>query len=108
MAAPIRQRREQLSRLRALEVRHSEVKSALESCLSAHDALLTAEEEQARAQHALDGALGGNHARSFSSDEASRLNKMIQRSDENVARARALFPDCHAGARSLTLRYGKH
>ncbi len=101
------ERREQLATLRALEVRHPEVKTALEHCLSAHDALLMAEEEQQRAQHALDGALRGNHARSFSSDEATRLNKMIKRSDENAARARTLFPRCHAATRSLTLRYGK-
>jgi hypothetical protein len=105
--APIEQRRPQIARLRALQVHHPEVKEALNRCLAAHDALLMAEEEQQRVQYRLDNALKGTQAKSFSAEEASRLNTMIMRSDENVVRARTLFPGCNTSVRSLTLRYEK-
>lgn len=99
-------RRPQLARLRALDVKHPDVQDALRDCLAAHDALIMAEEEQQRAQRALDAALSGSQAKKFSSQEAMRLNMMINRSSESVARARTLFPACNQKARSLTLRYG--
>lgn len=107
ISASTEERGPQLARLRALEVKHPEVQDALRRCLAAHDALIMAEEEQQRAQHALDAALAGSQGKKFSSQEAMRLNVMINRSSEGVARARTLFPACNQKARSLTLRYGK-
>ncbi|QQR91524.1 MAG: hypothetical protein IPJ88_07335 [Myxococcales bacterium] len=107
IAAPTAERREQVAALRALELTQKNVQAAASICLEAHSALLISEEEQEQANHALQAASSQGSAKDFTSERAARLHDMIQRSNENVVRARKLFPKCERAVRKLALSFAK-
>jgi hypothetical protein len=101
---PVALRRRALDEVGRLGLAAPEVVRVRDACVRAHDALLTAEQEQESAKSALERAT--TSGAQLAPDAAERIAASIARSDEAIARSRALFPACQDGQRSLALRFG--
>ena len=101
--SPIAVRRRELARVRQLGVSSDEVVRVRDACVRAHEALLTAEQEQQSARAALERATGAGAQ--LSQTDAARIASAIERSDQAIARSRGLFPACQEGKRGLALRF---
>jgi hypothetical protein len=101
---PVALRRRALDEVSRLGLAAPEVVRVRDACVRAHDALLTAEQEQESAKSALERAT--TTGAQLAPDAAERIAASIARSDEAIARSRALFPACQDGQRSLALRFG--
>ncbi len=101
---PVALRRRALDSVGRLGLAAPEVVRVRDACVRAHDALLTAEQEQEGARAALERATASGAQ--LAPDAAERIAGAIARSDQAIARSRALFPACQDGQRSLALRFG--
>jgi hypothetical protein len=99
---PVPGRRAALDAVRRLGLAEEEVVAVRDACVRAHDALLTAEEQQGEARALLERAESGGRV---GAEAAADIERRILASAAGVERARELFPSCHDGMRGLALRY---
>lgn len=102
--SPLAVRQRELDGVRRLALSSNSVAQVRDSCVRAHEALLTAEREQQSAHAALDHATAAGAQ--LPPTLATRISRAITRSDQAIARARELFPRCQEGTRGLSLRFG--
>jgi hypothetical protein len=99
---PVPRRRAALEAVRRLGLGEAEVVAVRDACVRAHDALLTAEEQQREARDLLERAEASGR---LGAEVAADIERRIGASTTGIERARALFPPCHEGMRALSLRY---
>lgn len=101
--APIAVRERALAGVRRLGLSSEDVVRVRDACVRAHQALLTAEREQASARASLERATRAGAE--LPAADAQRIAAAIERSDHAIALSRDLFPACQEGKRSLSLRF---
>jgi hypothetical protein len=103
---PAAVREEKLSALKQLTLVDVEVKRARDDCVSAHRALLRAEQEHESAAAKLDQAIAKDlKGAPLPVEQAEPIRVSIEQADRSLADARTRFTRCENGARSLSLRF---
>ena len=103
---PAAERVARLQALKALRLDVDELSEIREQCVDAHEALLSAESEQALAQRVL-AELQARQDRGEAFDASRQRAGLgaIERSGQAVARAKQIFSLCQRGMRRLALRF---
>lgn len=105
-SAPPARRRPQVEALAALPLETDAIRTARDTCVRAHEALLEAEEEQASARGRLSDVTtraGGGAA--VPDDERRAIESAIARSNAALGRARDLLPRCQSEVAALETRH---
>lgn len=99
---PIAQRRRLVESLSSLPLQASEVVSARDACVEAHETIIEAEELTANARQAVEEH---EDESSIPIVERTRLEADIRRSNRLLERSRSMFSRCHRLTRDLEVRY---
>lgn len=106
--ASIPERTRKVEQLEQLTISDPDVRSARESCVGAHRALIAAEQQNEVAARQLDQALaqkpGGEP---LAVEESVRIRGQIEQAERSLTDARGRFQRCEEQTRSLALRFGE-
>ena len=97
---PHEQREPQIAALRKMPLHEKRLVEIRDVCVKAHEALLEAEEYQARARRVIEAADGDAAA-----EAAAPVAQDLERSEAALKQAKALFPRCEHETRDLALRF---
>lgn len=100
----IPERRKQVGAVRGLALKDEKARKLQQVCVKAHEALLEAESEQAKAKQALDSLEAGKGDPSQLEPRRLDIQQALMRSNDAVTKARSLFPRCNEGIMAMSLR----
>lgn len=99
---PISERRRLIDSLASLPLSAPEVRTARDSCVEAHQAILEAEELTRRARRAVERH---EEESMIPAPERVRIERDISASNRLIERSRSMFDMCHRLTRGLELRF---
>lgn len=101
---PLEQRRAAIASIRGLALTDATVIATRDQCVTAHEALIEAEDQHDIARHMLVESSGAGE-REVAPEIAAQINAAIEHSDEAIARSRELFPRCTRAMSQLERRF---
>jgi hypothetical protein len=101
---PLEERRTQVEAIRQLALTDETVLQTRDLCVSAHQALIDAEDQHALARHLLVES-GGTTETDVPPEAAARISTAIDESNEAIERSRELFPRCTREVNALERRF---
>jgi hypothetical protein len=100
----LEERRTAIAGIHDLALTDATVIAARDTCVTAHEALIEAEDQHAVANHLfVESSAAGEHE--VPAEVAAQINAAIEHSDEAIARSRELFPRCTSAVSQLERRY---
>lgn len=97
-------RRTAIQAVHDLALTDTSVVAARDACVTAHEALIEAEDQHAIANHLfVESSSAGEH--DVPPEIAAQINAAIEHSDEAIARSRELFPRCTSAVSQLERRF---
>jgi len=101
---PLEDRRTAIQAIHELALTDASVVAARDACVTAHEALIEAEDQHAIANHLfVESSSAGEH--DVPADVAAQINAAITHSDDAIARSRELFPRCTSAVSQLERRF---
>lgn len=104
---PLEERRTAIQAIQDMALTDETVISARDTCVTAHQALIEAEDQHQIANHLfVESSSAGEHE--VSEEIAAQINAAIEHSDEAITRSRELFPRCTSAVSQLERRFHRH
>lgn len=101
---PLEERRTAIQSIHDLALTDPTVIAARDTCVTAHEAMIEAEDQHAIANHLfVESSSAGEHE--VPPEIAAQIDAAITHSDEAIARSRELFPRCNSAVNQLERRF---
>lgn len=101
----VQKRKTVISQLESLVLTQEKLNRARDLCVRAHKALIAAEEQQEQAKRILDQATALDPNASIEKPDMVVIADAIERSNNELKRAKETFPSCEREIRKLELRF---
>jgi hypothetical protein len=102
---PVQKRKTEVMHLESLVLNEQKLSRARDCCVRAHKALIAAEEQQEQAKRILDKATALDPSAAIDTPDLAVIAETIERSNNELKRAKDIFPSCEREIRKLELRF---